>query len=99
MYTEAIQIDPSQDTLYNNRGLCYMNLDNLEKAKDDLKQAIALNPKNIKALKRLGTVNLQQGELHEASVYLKRCCDIEPNDILHKEELKICEELIEKKRT
>ena len=98
LYTEAIQIDPSQDTLYNNRGLCYMNLDNLEKAKDDLKQAIALNPKNIKALKRLGTVNLQQGELQEASVYLKRCCDIEPNEILHKEELKICEELIEKKK-
>ena len=98
LYTEAIQIDPSQDTLYNNRGLCFMNLDNLERAKDDLKQAISLNPKNVKALKRLGIVNLQQGELQEAYIYFKRCVDIEPNEILHKEELKVCEELIDKKK-
>ena len=98
LYTEAIQIDPSQDTLYNNRGLCFMNLDNLERAKDDLKQAISLNPKNVKALKRLGIVNLQQGELQEAYIYFKRCVDIEPNEILHKEELKLCEELIDKKK-
>ena len=98
LYTEAIQIDPSQDTLYNNRGLCFMNLDNLERAKDDLKQAISLNPKNVKALKRLGIVNLQQGELQEAYIYFKRCVDIEPNENFHKEELKLCEELIEKKK-
>ncbi len=98
LYTEAIQIDPSQDILYNNRGLCFMNLDNLERAKDDLKQAIALNPKNVKALKRLGTVYLQQGELEEASIYFKRCVDIEPNEIIHKEELKLCKDLIDKKK-
>ena len=48
-----------------------MNLNKDDKAKLDFERAIQLNPKNVKALKRLGTVYLQQGELEEASIYFK----------------------------
>ena len=40
LYTEGIQLDPSQDVLYSNRGLSYLNLNEPEKAKMDFSKAI-----------------------------------------------------------
>ena len=70
LYTEGIQLDPSQDVLYSNRGLSYMNLNEPEKAKMDFSKAIELNPNNIKAMKRISFMLIQEGLLLEALIYL-----------------------------
>lgn len=60
----------------------------------DLNKAIKLNPKNVKALKRLAFLLISNGELNEAEVYLKRCEHIEPNEALHKTHVKDVFEMI-----
>ena len=40
LYTESINLDPTQDIPFNNRGLCYMNLNKDDKAKLDFERAI-----------------------------------------------------------
>lgn len=97
LYTEAIEIDPSQDTLYNNRGLCYMNLNKFENAKNDLLKAIELNPQNIKALRRLSNVYITEGELMEAEMYLTRATKIDNNDQTIKHDLNEVQSFLEKK--
>ena len=72
LYTEGIQLDPSQDVLYSNRGLSYMNLNEPEKAKMDFSKAIELNPNNIKAMKRISYMLIQEGLLLEAMIYLRK---------------------------
>ena len=97
LYTEGIDIDPSQDTLYNNRGLCYMNLNKLDLAKKDLLKAIELNPQNIKALRRFSSLLISEGELMEAEIYIKRSITIDNNDASIKKDLEDCRKLIERK--
>jgi tetratricopeptide (TPR) repeat protein len=87
-------MDPNQDTLFSNRGLCYLHLRKNKQAILDLAKAINLNPHNIKALKRLAHVKTNIGELAEAEIYLKRCYEIEPNIEKHKEDLDSIKELI-----
>ena len=67
-------LDPHQDSIYSNRGLCYLSLNKNDQAKSDLNKAILLNARNIKALKRLAYVHTKLGELLEAEIYLKKMC-------------------------
>ena len=94
LYTEVISIDPLQDVLYSNRGLSYMNLNESEKAKIDFARAIELNPKNIKALKRLSYIYIQEGLLREALINLKKIVKIDKEDKSAREEIEECENLI-----
>lgn len=75
-----------------------MNLNQIDSAKNDFKKTIEINPKNIKALKRLSMAHISLGELTESEIYLKRCIDIEPNIDQHKKELKEVEDLINKNK-
>ena len=94
LYTEGISLDPLQDVLYSNRGLSYMNLNQSEKAKIDFARAIEINPKNIKALKRLSYIYIQEGLLREALINLKKIIKIDKEDKSTREEIEECENLI-----
>ena len=48
-YSEAIDIDSGNDTLYSNRAKCHQLLNNLPESIEDSLEAINLNPNNIKA--------------------------------------------------
>ena len=98
LYTEGIFIDPSQDVLYSNRGLCYMNLHESEKAKMDFSKAIELNPKNVKALKRISYMHIQEGKLLEALVYLNKIQKLGNDEPSIASDIKQCEILIEYKK-
>lgn len=65
-----------------------------KQAINDLNKAINLNPRNVKALKRLAFVLVSTGELAEAELYLKRCNEIEPDDQTHKTDVKNIQDLI-----
>jgi len=97
LYTEGISLDPSQDVLYSNRGLTYMNLNEIEKAKMDFSKALELNPKNIKAMKRISYMLIQEGSLHEGLLYLKKIRKISQEEPAILTEISQCEKLIEYK--
>lgn len=82
-------MDPNQDSSYSNRGLCYLTLKKYNEAKLDLNKAILLNSKNVKALKRLAHVHLSLAEFSEAEIYARRCVEVEPEDIRHKQDLEL----------
>ena len=98
LYTEGIQLDPSQDVLYSNRGLSYMNLNEPEKAKMDFSKAIELNPNNIKAMKRISYMLIQEGLLLEALIYLKKVRKIDRDEPAILKEIEECQQLISYKR-
>ena len=98
LYTEGIQLDPSQDVLYSNRGLSYMNLNEPEKAKKDFSKAIELNPNNIKAMKRISYMLIQEGLLLEALIYLRKIRKIDREEPAILTEIEECQKLIQYKR-
>jgi len=98
LYTEGILIDPSQDVLYSNRGLSYMNLNEPEKAKMDFSKAIELNPRNIKAMKRISYMLIQEGQLLEGLIYLKKIRKIDREEPAILNEIDTCQKLIQYKR-
>ena len=98
LYTEGILIDPSQDVLYSNRGLSYMNLNEPEKAKMDFSKAIELNPRNIKAMKRISYMLIQEGQLLEGLIYLKKIRKIDREEPAILDEIDNCQKLIQYKR-
>ena len=95
LYTEGITLDPSQDVLYSNRGLSYMNLNEPQKAKMDFSKALELNPKNIKAMKRISYMLIQEGLLLEALIYLKKIRKIDREEPAILNEIEECEKLIQ----
>ena len=95
LYTEGITLDPSQDVLYSNRGLSYMNLNEPQKAKMDFSKALELKPKNIKAMKRISYMLIQEGLLLEALIYLKKIRKIDREEPAILNEIEECEKLIE----
>lgn len=85
-YTKAIELDSSQDVLYSNRALTYIQTNNLEKAEKDLIIAIEKNQINIKAIKRLGNLYKTQGKLHKAKEYIEKATNLDnDNKIEHTE--------------
>ena len=98
LYTEGIQLAPSQDVLYSNRGLSYMNLNEPEKAKKDFSKAIELNPNNIKAMKRISYMLIQEGLLLEALIYLRKIRKIDREEPSILTEIEECQKLIQYKR-
>ena len=98
LYTEGIKLDPSQDVLYSNRGLSYMNLNEPEKAKMDFSKAIELNPRNIKAMKRISYMLIQEGQLLEGLIYLKKIRKIDREEPAILDEIDNCQKLIQYKR-
>jgi len=98
LYTEGIQLDPSQDVLYSNRGLSYMNLNEPEKAKMDFSKAIELNPNNIKAMKRISFMLIQEGLLLEALIYLRKVRKIDREEPAILKEIEECQQLISYKK-
>ena len=56
-----IELNKEADVLYSNRALCYTAIKKFKKAIYDLEKAIDLNPKNIKAIKRLFNLHISLG--------------------------------------
>ena len=87
-------MEPNQDTLYSNRGLCHLNLGKYQNAVNDFNKAISIYPRNIKALKRLSHILISQGNLNEAEIYLRRCAEYEASEESHKADVLLINSLI-----
>ena len=65
-YTQSIELDPNQITVYNNRGLAYIELRDYNSAINDFHRAIGINPNYADAYNNRGVAYVRQGEHHRA---------------------------------
>jgi tetratricopeptide (TPR) repeat protein len=72
LYAKAIQADPSMEVAYNNLGMVYIDMGNMEEARRYLNKAIEAKPDYPEPYNNLGFVLRRMGdEPGSASAYLK----------------------------
>lgn len=88
-YTSAIDNDPTIAAYYNNRAAARMGLENpqTKKAISDCKKAVELDPKNVKALVRLGKSSIRLGLMEEAISAFKQALEISSTNGVARAEL------------
>lgn len=67
-FLQAQQISPGNSTIHNMVGLCYMQLDQLDKAVAAFDRALSLTPSFTDARNNRGSAYLAQGKSHLAEV-------------------------------
>ncbi|MDC2993703.1 tetratricopeptide repeat protein, partial [bacterium] len=78
LYTQAIELFPSNEDLFVNRGLAKEMLGDDEGAINDYQNAIKINPVNSNALFLLGSRKAQTNDLEEAIIILSKSIEIDP---------------------
>lgn len=88
-YTAAIStVDASQKaTVYGNRALAFLSLDQYDLAEDDCNKCLKLNPTSVKALMRRGMARAHMNRLEEALGDFQRVLQLEPHNRQAKEEI------------
>ena len=99
LYTQAIDLHPSEETLFGNRALCLKAINKSRQAIQDLKKALNLNPKNTKYLKRLAGLYILFGDFGDAEILLQKCINLEPRDPSHMTEYNSVKKLIQNYET
>ena len=76
MYTRLIELSPKNFVYYNNRGHCYLVLEEIEHARADFEKSIELEPdlldnhityeniKRLESLIKLNTIDLETSNNH-----------------------------------
>ena len=80
-----------RDVIYSNRAACFLKLWQHEKAEEDARKALKINPDNIKANFRLGLSLHAMGQYYAALPILAKAHKIEPNNKQIKQALGFCE--------
>ena len=82
-YSRAIELDPTTATFYSNRAAAYLRLHQPAAAVDDCTEALAVDPRNVKALARRGTAYValgSPGDLASASADFEAALEVEPRN-------------------
>ena len=79
-YNQALQIDPQNVTLYNNRGSCFLHLGMHSELKSNSDSALVLDPANAKARVHRATAWEKLGDLTGAIQDLQIAQNLNPND-------------------
>ena len=67
-FNKSIELNPKNETVYNNRGSVYNELGNYNEAIADFNKSIELNPKNADVYARRGYVYNKLGNYNEVIV-------------------------------
>ena len=76
-FRAALRFDPNDDGLHNGLGVALMELGDSAAAQKEFATAIARNPKNAEALRRLGDLNLAEGKTADAISLYERSAAID----------------------
>ncbi len=80
LWTYVIDRDPTRAFFaYNNRGVCYENAGQIDKAVEDYQKTIALNPGDDQAYFNLGVIYQKAGAQDKATEYYSDSLAINPN--------------------
>lgn len=75
-YTRIIEIGKATDEVYNNRGMCYLNMGNTLGAVADFTEAIALEPESDVYLNNRGLAYFDQSDYENAIADFSKALDI-----------------------
>ncbi|MBC8437476.1 MAG: tetratricopeptide repeat protein [Planctomycetes bacterium] len=79
-YIKAIELDPTDPTLYLNLGVAHLRLAENENAKDCFLKTLELSPTNSLALANLGIIAQSTGNADEAIKLLSQAAELGPNN-------------------
>jgi tetratricopeptide (TPR) repeat protein len=77
-YTHVIEMDPSNSVAYNNRGIAYRQVSDLEKAIADYTKAIQLSPNYREAYTNRGLAFLDSADYEAAIIDCNRAIELDP---------------------
>ena len=80
-----------RDIIYSNRAACFLKLGQHEKAEEDARKALEINPDNVKANFRQGLALHAMGQYRVAMPILAKAHKIEPKNKQIKQALQFCE--------
>lgn len=80
LYTQALEIDPNNDLTYNDRGVAYRRLDQLEQAIVDYNKAIQLNPNASAYYCNRASAYYNSKQYEPALADLNKTIQLDPND-------------------
>jgi serine/threonine protein kinase len=86
-YSKAIELNPNDFGLYNNRAVVYHATGEYEKAIADYAKAIELNPYHFSAYNNRGAVYEDIGNIEMAIADYRKAMELEPNNKLAKNNL------------
>lgn len=87
-YTLAIELNPNDYALYNNRGAAYHADGEFQKAIADYTKAAELNPYHFSAYNNRGAANEDIGNIEQAVADYRKALELDPENKLAKDNLK-----------
>lgn len=90
IYRDAIKLDPANPVLYSNRALCFVKLEDWDRALRDCIQGLSLDPENktrVKLLFRKGLLLKNSLQMDLAKRCFEQVLDIDPQNLSAREEL------------
>ena len=94
-YEKALDINPTAEVLFSNKGTCKKCLKEYKDAINDYKKALELNPKNTKNMNRLASVYIITGQIGDAKLLQEKALNLEPNNSTYKEQMATIEKILE----
>ncbi|KAK3736600.1 hypothetical protein QZH41_006361 [Actinostola sp. cb2023] len=91
-YTQAIALDNTNPVYPCNRAAAYSKLAEHQKAVDDCKRALKLDPKYSKAYGRMGLSYQNMNDLPKAQESYQKAIELEPENVFYKNNLRVIEE-------
>ncbi|MFH1283783.1 MAG: fused MFS/spermidine synthase [bacterium] len=79
-YKKALEVNPDSPKSNNNIGTTYLNLGEIELAKEYLEKASKLDPSYITPLLNLGYLHLNNGQPAASRKYFLKALEIDPNN-------------------
>lgn len=82
LFTSILEVDTDNAEVYNNLGLCYVNIGDEDKAEKNYLKSIELNPKIPQCYINLADLYYKQKRLGEGINILSYAVDMLPDDII-----------------
>lgn len=93
-YSNALELDPQNYTLYSNRSASYAAMGKYNEALSDAREVVRLNPDWARGHSRLGTALHGLKDYQAAADAYRRSLELDPNNNEIREQLEKCEKLI-----
>ncbi|HVM72577.1 MAG TPA: tetratricopeptide repeat protein [Anaerolineales bacterium] len=90
-YDDALQLDPENASIWNNKGLCFNDMSLNERANSCYKKALEINPKYLFAWCNLGISLNRLGSYDEALQCFLRALELEPKNFVALNNKSFCE--------
>jgi len=89
---KALHFNTKSSDIFNELGLCYLDLKIYDKSKLNFYNALKYNPEDTAILTNLAMLYLKKGDKKEALKYCDTILEFDPNDLYVKDLIKIIEE-------